>query len=145
MKRLITLTGAVLLLLSTTHAATDQTTFINEIHDAIYVGSRSGNLTKREVRILHNELNNYEKTLWKYESNGKLSRREKKKLKREEVELIQKLEVSLKNQERVRGTKKKGKAKANKAKKGKKNNRPICRMPSKKNKKTSYSAIICSN
>ncbi len=138
MKKLLLITGGLLLLISTTEAATDQTIFLNKIEDAIYMGSRSGKLTKREVRILHTELNIYEKILWKYEANAKISRRERKKLRRIEVILNRKLDTALYNQKTVRGAKKRGKAKVRKAKKRKRNNDPICRMPSRNKRNDKY-------
>ena len=135
MKKLLMIIGVFLLLVTTAEAITEQTTFLKKMEDAIYIGSRSGKLTKREVRVLNRELNTYEKAFWKYEKNGKLSRREKKKLRRIADGLNKKLDVALYNQERVNDAKKKGKAKVKKNKKGKRNNGPICRMPSNRNTK----------
>ena len=63
--------------------------------------------------------------------NGKISRREKRKLNRVENDLNKKLDTALRNQERAGVAKKKGKYMVNKAKKGKRNQRQICRMPTR--------------
>ena len=65
MKKLLVLIVGMVVLLTTAKAASEQSNFIINIEDAVYYGSRSGELTKKEVRIVNSELNQYEKTLWK--------------------------------------------------------------------------------
>ena len=65
MKKLLVLIVGMVVLLTTVKATSEQSNFIINNEDAVYYGSRSGELIKKEVRIVNSELNQYEKTLWK--------------------------------------------------------------------------------
>jgi len=66
--------------------------FVNSIQEEIYRGSRTGDLTRNEVRVMRNLLLDYEDKVWQYTAYGALSRNERKQLNRMEDRILHRLE-----------------------------------------------------
>lgn len=103
MKKAIMLTVSFCLLaITTTFAAYDRQGFLEDITDEIYDGIQSGDLTKREVKVLRNSIRTYQYKVWELADFGRISRNEERVLQRLERELINDLESLMYNRERAR-------------------------------------------
>lgn len=138
MKKIIVLIAGMILLTTVTEAAASQQLFLDKMDNAIYHGTRSGRLTKHEVKGLNGVISDYEKMLWKYERNGKLSKRERRKLLSKERDIERRLKSALFNQHRTNRAKSK-KKNSNVVQEGSvKRRAPICRMPSRSSRIEKY-------
>ena len=103
MKKAMLLTGALLMLMTTfALGSVESDRFVNSVQEEIYRSSRTGDLTRNEVRVLRNLLLNYEDKVWQYSGYGAISRQEKRQLIRMEDHILEKLEELTFNRVTVR-------------------------------------------
>ena len=93
MKKAIMMTLAFIMLMTTMAlSAVGGNRFVQSIKNEIYDGTRTGQLTFTEARILRNQLNQYEDKLWQYSDYGDLTRQEERQLIKLEDRLVDRLD-----------------------------------------------------